>query len=159
MSSTLDDKLLNVLGQAQQDLVKASKPTPCVMISEENWKAIIETLQSELEALNKLREIQGKFLTSEQMVNLISQIENIHLDHEQSWVKELEEKSNRMTTELSSQVGKLSEQSASDLAKAKQELKKELEDHSDKMHRCLIIPCLLMTLLSGLVLLWQIWQM
>ena len=46
MSSTSDERLMNVLGQAQQNLIKAKDPTPCVMISEENWKSIIETLQA-----------------------------------------------------------------------------------------------------------------
>ena len=167
MSSPSDERLMNVLGQAQQNLIKAKDPTPCVMISEENWKAIIETLQGQLEAENRLGELLRKLPTDQQLVDFLNQMKDIHIYHEGEWMKELESEakkmqtdsekwSTEMETEYQSQAGKLNEQYATELANTKETLKKEMQEYSDKLYHRILLPCLLMTLLSAVLVLLEI---
>ena len=100
MSSTSDERLMNVLGQAQQNLIKAKDPTPCVMISEENWKSIIETMQQQLEVQNRLGELIRYLPTDRQLVNYIDQVEDIHIRHEEKWMKQLTFEAEKIQADL-----------------------------------------------------------
>ena len=164
MSSTSDERLMNVLGQAQQNLIKAKDPTPCVMISEENWKSIIETMQQQLEVQNRLGELIRYLPTDRQLVNYIDQVEDIHIRHEEKWMKQLtfeaekiqadlENRSKTMEKEFQSQVGKLNEQHATELDKAKTDLEQQMISYGDRLYKRIIIPCLLMMLLSAVLVL------
>ena len=137
------------------------------MISEENWKAIIETMQQQLEVQNRLGELIQYLPTDNELIGFLNQIENIHIDHEKSWMKELKKESMRIQTDLQtrstemeaeyrSQAGKLNEQYATELANTKETLKKEMQEYSDKLYHRILLPCLLMTLLSAVLVLLEI---
>ena len=116
------------------------------------------TKQQQLEVLNRLGELIRDLPTDRQLVNYIDQVEDIHIRHEEKWMKQLtfeaekmqadlENRSKTMEKEFQSQVGKLNDQYATGLAKTRDTLKREMQEYSDKLYHRLLLPCLLMTLL------------
>ncbi len=159
MNSKRDEELMNFVGNAEKNLIQAAEPTPCVMISEENWKSIVRTLDQQLKALDRIALILKGLITTEQMEECQSQIEMIHINHEKSWLKDLTQEAESMKTDLTSQAGKMNEIYAMALDKTKQELKTEMQQYSDKLYHRLMLPCLITTLLSAVLTLWLTLQM
>ena len=135
-----------------------------MMISEENWKSIIETMQQQLEVQNRLGELIQYLPTDNQLIGFINQINDIHIHHEGKWLKQLtfeeekiqadlENRSKTMEKEFQSQVGKLNDQYATELGKAKTDLEQQMISYGDRLYKRIIIPCLLMMLLSAVLVL------
>ena len=68
MNSKYDEELTSFIGNAEKNLIQAAEPTKCVMISEENWKSIVKTLEAQLKAMDRLGMLLDRTLTAEQIV-------------------------------------------------------------------------------------------
>ena len=155
MNSKYDEELTSFIGNAEKNLIQATEPTKCVMISEENWKSIVKTLEAQLKAMDRLGEITKELPSTDQLMSFIQQTMDINLIHQKKWMTDLEGFSTKMMTDLTSQAGKMSEQSATDLAK----IKMEMQAYSDRLYHRLLLPCLLTTLLSAVLTLWLVLQL
>ena len=155
MNSKYDEELTSFIGNAEKNLIQATEPTKCVMISEENWKSIVKTLEAQLKAMDRLGEITKELPSTDQLMSFIQQTMDINLIHQKKWMNDLEGFSTKMMTDLTSQAGKMSEQSATDLAK----IKMEMQAYSDRLYHRLLLPCLLTTLLSAVLTLWLVLQL
>ena len=54
MNSESDKRLQEVKRIAAQNLAEAQKPTPCFMITQENWKALLTGFYSQLALMEKM---------------------------------------------------------------------------------------------------------
>ena len=166
MNSEYEKTYQDAKDTAKKKLELASRTTPCYMVTEENWNAMLAAMAKQLEMM-------GKIVTSEQMVSYINQLNQIFTkeaewlnqerhsiatdlaNREHSISAEMEMKARDMTQRLESQAGKMSEQNASDLEKAKKELQEQMQDYSDRMYHRILLPCLILTLLASVLVLLQ----
>lgn len=155
MNSELEKAYSEAKAEARKNLSQASKTTPCVMITEANWNALLAAIAKELELMNSM-------VTNDQMIDYLVQMNEIFskevdwlAEKEQNISKEMESKATSLMERMESQAGKMSEQNASDLAKAKKELKDQIQNNSDQMYHRMLLPCLLTTLLAAVLVLLQ----
>ena len=155
MNSELEKAYSEAKTEARKSLSQASKTTPCVMITEANWSALLAALAKELELMNSM-------VTKDQMMDYLVQMNEIFdkevdwlAEKEQSIAKDMESKAASLMERMESQAGRQSEQNASDLEKAKLELNQQFLNCSDQMYHRMFLPCLLTTLLAAVLVLLQ----
>ena len=155
MNSEYEKAYSEAKAEAKKNLITASRTTPCVMVTEANWNALLKAIAKELELMDGV-------VTNEQMLSYINQLNQIFTteaawleEKEQSISKDMQQKASSLTERLESQAGKMSEQNASDLEKAKKELQEQMQDYSDRMYHRILLPCLILTLLASVLVLLQ----
>ena len=158
MNSEYEKNLSEVKRIASQKLTEAEKPTPCFMITQENWNLLLHGLGLQIQMMERM-------VTSEQMVSYYNQLAEIFrkktewLEQTQENLKsEMELQVKNWKTEMEKQAGKLNEQYASALEKTRSELENQARENSEKLYHRILTPCLLTTFLAAVLTLLQIWQ-
>lgn len=155
MNSGSEPKLSDIKKVAEQNLGLASKPTACVAITEQNWKALLTALHSQLQMMEHV-------ITTEEMAGYLQQLQTI-FDKEVSWLEKREQNYSRMLKdkteeqikELEQQAGKLREQFASDMEKYQKDLQAQMDGQMKRLTWAFTRPVLLLTLVLAVFVLLQ----
>ena len=158
MNSEYEKNLSEVKRIASQKLTEAEKPTPCFMVTQENWNLLLQGLAMQIQMMESM-------VTNEEMVSYYNQLAAI-FRKEKSWLEEkqqdlkseMEFQVKNWKLEMEKQAGKLNEQYASALEKTRSELETQARESSEKLYHRILTPCLLTTFLAAVLTLLQIWQ-
>lgn len=158
MSSESENRYLEAKEALKSSISTAANVTPCVMISEQNWSAMVRAVRS-IEIL--LRHV----VTNLQMAEYVRQLGEI-FDSEVNWLEEkensmamtMEKRSQEISKDLESQAGKLNEQYASALERTRKELQEDFRIYTEKMYHRFLLPCLFLILLVSVLILLQMLQ-
>ena len=143
-----------LLSQAQQELKTAETYVPCVTITEQNWKALIAELHSQIQILEHIEQNLTNLITRQELTQniqtylqtLTNQAESMRLSISQfdtDLQKPLNQMNNlvqKILTDTEKQVGKMSEQFSQSLLYEKQRLRK----HTVKLMLIALIPTVLL---------------
>jgi len=72
-SSTGRRSAQDFITEAQQHIVVAEKPQPCVAVTEANWKALISTQNAQIEILKSIQDRLLTLATEEKLVDYMNQ--------------------------------------------------------------------------------------
>ena len=156
MNSEYEQKYLAAKEELKTNIEVASKVTPCVMITEQNWSAMVRAVRS----MEKLME---HTVTTEAMKDYMDQL-NALFKNKAEWLEskdraiatELQVKTELIKSDLEKQAGNQKEEYASALEKSRKTLEADFKTYTDKMFKWFLIPCLLLILLSVVLVLLQI---
>lgn len=155
MNSESEPSLSDLKKVAQNNLGLASKPTACVAITEQNWKALLTSLYSQLQTMERM-------VTNDQMSSYLEQLQTI-FSNEVSWLAkqeqrysdQLKDKTEEQIKELEKQAGKLREQFASDIEKYQKDLQTQMDGQMKRLTQAFTRPILLLTLVLAVFVLLQ----
>ena len=146
MSSESEQKYLEAKEALKKDTAIAAQVTPCVMITEQNWSAMVRTIRL-------IAAIMDLMVTSDEMKGHMESMGHL-MAKQTSWLEEkdrsiaehLESRSSKLMKDMEQQAGKLKEQYASDMEKAQKELQAQMDGQLQKMSRQFLTPALLLAL-------------
>ena len=156
MNSESDKRLQEVKRIAAQNLAEAQKLTPCFMITQENWKALLTGFYSQLALMEKM-------VTHEQMAAFYEELREYY-ERKSDWLdqktveikREMQAQAKSWTEEMDRQAGNLNEQYASALEETQEKMEKKMQENTEKLYHRILTPCLLTTLLAAVLTLLRI---
>ena len=149
------------VAQAKEQLEAAATVVPCVAVTEENWSRMIALQRSQLQMLELLLRATGSLTTRKQLENLLEEqrkwltaytenMARLTQEYQAALRQEAENTTlnmKKMTEELSSQAGKMSERFGSDLSEERAAMKK----YTRSLFWISLIPSLLLLLIHWLL--------
>ena len=167
MNSEYEKKFDEAMNACMQDLKVAEKGTAFFTISEENWKAIVRVMRSQVTLMDTIKNTLKTVATGDVLEWFLKETRALQTGCETAWKEELKTqartwnedwRSKAMTyqDELKKQVGKMNEKYASDLEKMQKELQDQMQEKTERLYHRLLFPCLLTTLLASVLTLLQI---
>ncbi len=156
MNSESDKRFQEAKRIAEQNFAAAEKPTPCFMITQENWKALLTGFYTQLALMEKM-------VTHEQMAAFYEELRECY-ERKSNWLdqktveikREMQAQAKSWKEEMDRQAGNLNEQYASALEETQEKMEKKMQENTEKLYHRILTPCLLTTLLAAVLTLLRI---
>lgn len=143
-----------LLSEAKEELKTVGTYVQCVTITEQNWKALISELNTQVKVLQDIEERLKMLATRQQLTDTMRSHLEMLINHAQSMkteisqfnshlqkpVSEMKSSLESMLTDTEKQVGKMSEQFSQALSQEKQRLRK----HTTKLMLISLIPSVIL---------------
>ena len=156
MNSESEKNYLAAKQDLKNNISAAAKPTPCVMITEQNWSAMVG-------AVKAMEKMLGETVTNDAMIDYLTQMTTI-LSNRADWLEskersiasQMEAKAELIKTDLEKQAGNMKDQYASELKESRQAMQEDFRIYMGRMYRLFLVPCLVLILLLVVLVLHQI---
>lgn len=132
MSSNFERKSLEDLKeQFRRQIKEAAEAVPCLTVTEKNWTALLGLQRSQIQLLAEVQAAAMQMATKEELVEYLDQrvleLENCALEVQssaQNFQRKMEQSAAEITKNLSSQVGRMSEEFSRNLSLREEQMKK-----------------------------------